>query len=405
MVCSNCGEELKEGSVYCSRCGQEAQIVSDINILEDEFLRDLMDEQLRPESDTEKTEDSEQEVLEEKERIRHKEERNREKRKKKYKRMLFTLLVILAVALLSVFSAVRYRHNHSADYLLTKAEEAYTQKNYQNAQTFLDKLFAFDADNIEGLLLSARIDVAQKEYDTAETLYMQVLTLDQNNYEAYEGLIEVYDILGRTDLILALMDDVSDADLLALFEDYIIPTPEFSVESGSYSEYFTVDITAEKSLQIYYTLDGSTPDTTDTLYTDPIEISEQGTIMLTAVCADADGNLSEPVSAVYKVTLNPPEAPTVSPDGGQFTSPETITVSVPSGVTVYYTWDNTTPTTSSDKYTGPLEMPEGNHILSLIAVDEYGMVSDVVKYNYIYYPEESDDTQETNETDVSETSE
>ena len=44
MVCSKCGAELKEGCVYCSQCGQEAQIVSEINILEDDLLREIMDD-------------------------------------------------------------------------------------------------------------------------------------------------------------------------------------------------------------------------------------------------------------------------------------------------------------------------------------------------------------------------
>ena len=45
MVCSKCGAELKEGCVYCSQCGQEAQIVSEINILEDDLLREIMDDE------------------------------------------------------------------------------------------------------------------------------------------------------------------------------------------------------------------------------------------------------------------------------------------------------------------------------------------------------------------------
>ena len=44
MVCSKCGAKLKEGCVYCSQCGQEAQIVSEINILEDDLLREIMDD-------------------------------------------------------------------------------------------------------------------------------------------------------------------------------------------------------------------------------------------------------------------------------------------------------------------------------------------------------------------------
>ena len=44
MKCANCGAELKVGCVYCSVCGTEAQIVSDYNLLEDDFLRGLLKE-------------------------------------------------------------------------------------------------------------------------------------------------------------------------------------------------------------------------------------------------------------------------------------------------------------------------------------------------------------------------
>ncbi|MCD8149945.1 MAG: chitobiase/beta-hexosaminidase C-terminal domain-containing protein [Clostridiales bacterium] len=391
MVCSKCGAELKEGCVYCSKCGQEAQIVSEINILEDDLLLDLMDEKVSPDDETGGVKPDNTPA--ERERLRRREEKRREKKRKKRRRTAILLVVILAVVLVGGVSLWKYQQNHSPEYLLTQAEEAYGQKNYKSALEYLEKLYALDEDNVEGLLLNGQICLAQKSYEDAETLFLHVLELETENQEAYEGLIRTYDAQDRTDLILALMDGVTDEEILALFEDYIIPTPQIEVESGSYSEYFTVKITAEKkTLDIYYTLDGSTPTTDDTLYEEPVEISEQGTIILIAICADEDGNCSEPVSAVYKVALEAPDTPTVSPDGGQYTSPVSITVSVPSGTTVYYTWDNSTPTASSSRYTGPLEMPEGNNILSLIAIDEYGMKSEVLKCNYIYYPEAADDS-------------
>ena len=129
-----------------------------------------------------------------------------------------------------------------------------------------------------------------------------------------------------------------------------------------------------------------------------MEISEQGTIVLTAVCMDQNGEYSEPVSAEYKVKLNMPDMPTVSPDGGQFSMPATVTVNVPEGTTVYYTWDGSEPGEDSARYTGPIDIPEGNNILSLVAIDKNGMKSKVLKCNYIYYPESS--SAESAETDA-----
>ena len=44
MKCAKCGAEIRPGCVYCSNCGQEAQIVNEINILEDDLLRSMLDE-------------------------------------------------------------------------------------------------------------------------------------------------------------------------------------------------------------------------------------------------------------------------------------------------------------------------------------------------------------------------
>ena len=44
MKCANCGAEIKVGCIYCSVCGKEAQIVSDYNLLEDDFLRNVLKE-------------------------------------------------------------------------------------------------------------------------------------------------------------------------------------------------------------------------------------------------------------------------------------------------------------------------------------------------------------------------
>lgn len=100
-----------------------------------------------------------------------------------------------------------------------------------------------------------------------------------------------------------------------------------------------------------------------------------------------DDKTSQVVEKNYKITYADPDYPVVTPSGGSFTTPTTITVEVPEGASVYYTWDGTTPTQASAKYTGPIEMMEGNNILSLILVDKHGKTSDVLECNYKYIPQ------------------
>ena len=400
MRCAKCGAELNKGAVYCSRCGQEVQVVSDLSVLEEDYLRSLVEDKTR--ADFGDGEDTYSEKDREFLRMREekKEKRRLEQIKKKRRRRLIILIVMIAAAAAVAFGFFRYRRNHSAEYLLGQAQTEYTRKDYKEALTYLDRVLALDEDNIDALLMYAKILAAQKDYDAAEEQYLTLIEMDPSNTDAWQGLLKLYDDQGLYDRILALMEEVTDEDILALFDDYVAPAPEISVESGTYSDYFTVEITAEeKNLRIYYTLDGSTPTEEDTLYTEPVEISEEGVITLTAVCVDKDGKYSAAVSEVYTVSLETPVQPTVYPSGGTYTVPTTVVVTVPSGTTVYYTWNNTTPTSYSTRYTGPITIPEGNNILSLVAIDENGMSSSVLKCNYIYYPSSSTETDSETEND------
>lgn len=394
MVCSKCGAVLKKGKVYCSRCGQEAQIVSDVHILEDDLLREMMDDQ-----DPQEVKERGRSSSGNKKKKDGNRKRETKKKQKKIRRNLIVCIVVLAAAAAAVLGIIKYNQNHSVGYLMKKAGEANSQKDYKTALDYLDRVLLLDEDNAAALLMAGEINTAMKDYDTAEKQLLTVLEMGgAPSPEAYQYLITIYEAQGQKGKILALAEDISDEEILALFEDYIVPVPEIDMESGVYSEFFTVEITAPKrNLKIYYTLDGTTPTKEDTLYEEPIEISEQGEIVLSAVCMDKEGNYSETVAAEYEVELDIPDMPRVSPDGGQFSTPVTVTVTVPKGAEVYYTWDGSAPGKGSSKYTGPIDVPEGNNILSLVAIGSNGMKSEVLKCNYIYYPEDDsrNDPEET----------
>lgn len=381
MKCAKCGAEIRTGCVYCSNCGEEAQIVTEIHVLEDDLLRAMLEER-------EAKEKEEAEASEKKKRADEVQKKKLREKRRRNKRTLIILIIVLAAACAAAFILVRYRQNSSVDYLMDKASAAYDQKDYQMALDYLDKALELDENYEDALLMEGKIHTLMKDDDQAEEVFFKVISLNPVCREAYEYLLELYDKNGSYEKIVSLRDDVTDADILKLFEEFIVAPPTIDKESGKYSEFFETEISASANdVEIYYTLDGTIPTKKDEKYEKAIEISEQGKITLTAVCMDSKGNYSEPVTAEYNIELEAPDMPQVSPDGGQFTTPQTISVSVPKGISVYYTWDGSTPTGQSEKYTDPLEMPEGNNILSLIAIDEYGMESEVVKCNYIYYPE------------------
>ena len=89
-----------------------------------------------------------------------------------------------------------------------------------------------------------------------------------------------------------------------------VATPTFSPKAGRYSEAQTVTISCETSgSTIYYTLDGTAPTTSSSVYSQPLTISETTTIKAIAV---ADGEESATATAKYTIgqTASDPTATT-----------------------------------------------------------------------------------------------
>lgn len=131
-------------------------------------------------------------------------------------------------------------------------------------------------------------------------------------------------------------------------------TPTIAPGTGGYTTTQNVTIWySTAGSAIYYTLDGSTPTTNSTLYTDPFVVSSSGTVKAIAVAA---GYLNSAVaSATY--TLPPPPAakPVISPGTGTYTTTQTVTITdATSGAVIYYTTDGSTPTSNSSVYSAPI---------------------------------------------------
>ena len=115
-------------------------------------------------------------------------------------------------------------------------------------------------------------------------------------------------------------------------------------------------ISTTNDAAIYYTTDGSTPTTSSNAYKGPITVSASETVKAVAVAP------GYPLSAVGSATYNLGKA-AATPVA---TSTITITEAT-SGVTVYYTTNGSTPTSSSTKYTGPVTV-SASEVLKFIAI-------------------------------------
>ena len=115
---------------------------------------------------------------------------------------------------------------------------------------------------------------------------------------------------------------------------------------------------------IYYTTDGSTPTTASTKYTAPFTVQPNTTIKAVAYNGS---NYSDVVSYSYDGTL---QAPTIG-----ISKNGVVTITGPNGSTIYYTTDESTPTTASTQYTASFTTTNGTIIK---AISVYGSVTSSV---------------------------
>ena len=165
-----------------------------------------------------------------------------------------------------------------------------------------------------------------------------------------------------------------------------VETPVITPDTASFATSTTVTITdATAGAAIYYTTDGSIPTAASTLYTGPVTVSTDETI---SAIGSATGYLQSPVATGTYTCTNQVPTPHVSPLGGVYYSPETITITDPSSAaTIYYTTDESTPTTASNLYKGGFSLPSGETTVSAIATETGFKPSEVFSRSYQYTPE------------------
>jgi hypothetical protein len=154
------------------------------------------------------------------------------------------------------------------------------------------------------------------------------------------------------------------------------------------ADYILSMSTATAGATIYYTTDGNIPDRFNGTKFDkelPIDL-EEGKTVVKAALVDDEGRIGKVYTKKYEISFIKPEDPKINPESGRFTVPSQITILADGNCRLYYTWDGTDPTVESSEYTGPINIPEGNNVLSVVAIDKYGMSSNVVRQNYIYEP-------------------
>ena len=407
MKCRYCGFEIPEGELYCKRCGKEVRIVPDYNPLDDmltahikvgvnddadieeDYLNDFEGKDtsdMRKRQNTGRVRDTSARrnttgrMMSEKERRRRNAERKKAALRKKRRRVL----AVIAVILIAIIALCVVLYQNSYQGIINKGYKAIENQKYNNAVTYFEKAISKDKKKADAYTGLSKVYIKQDQVDKGEQVFLDAIDEQPKNADIYEACIQFYIDTKQQMSIPVLLEDADDSVTEALAE-YVISEPKFSLDDEEvYEDVQQLELTSDEET-IYYTTDGTEPTTSSVKYSEPIQLSE-GQTTVRAISVNKKGIPSKAAERVYTVEFPIEDAPAVSPSTGQYEQPVQIEIKVPEGYEAYYTMNGDDPTTASKKYTGPVDMPEGETLFKAVLVNSKGRLSGVTTRNYMYEP-------------------
>ena len=402
MKCPACNAEIKEGSLYCEKCGEDIHIVPDFEPEIEDTCRQTIESMTKGIFHAKEIIRTEEPVMAEVPQAGH--EDNAYHGKGIPKPLIFSLiglafaLIIGTVVCLTVYFT-------SDGYKRKCADEAYALCDYAKASMLYRELLGKDRFNIE--LKEIYAECINGEGNTDEYIN-QLLEIADSSYStagqkmtAYEKVIAIYD--ERQDYDKA-REIVELAGLTDVHKEFYCNDPVILPEEGKYDLPQYLVIEGDEDAEIRYTVTcengvNASVIAEDEIYTDKILLSE-GIFRISAYAVNERGIISETVKAVISIAPPPPAKPEVFPKPGEYFEPRKIKIldyEPESGDRIFFTIDGSMPNTESYEYTEEMVLLPGMHEYRFIRINEKGIISDTVDgvYNLILEcnipPEEAHD--------------
>lgn len=409
MKCRYCGQPIADDQLRCEYCGNEVCIVPEYNPLE-EMLAEQVRASINNQNPTgnmgresRKTQTNRNVTArgtagkntgrttgklspDEREQRRRQAERRKALKRKKRRKLLMMLFGILA--LIVVGSILLYFNSYTG--IVRKGDKAFASGDLVTAEACYTRAITKNEKKREAYDGLSKVYVQNHETTKAEELFLDAIESQEKNSDLYEACIEFYLDTKQEMKIPELMEDAPET-VCEKLEEYVVEKPTFSLDDKeTFDDVQQLTLEASQKTAIYYTTDGTEPTTSSIKYTEPIQIGE-GETNIKAIAVNQKGVPSLAESKKYVVEFPMVDAPAVSPSTGQYEQNMSIEIKVPEGYDAYYTMDGTEPTTASTKYSGPINMPEGDILFKAILVNASGRVSGITTRNYVLdLPEEEE---------------
>lgn len=370
MKCPNCGEELKEGYLYCEKCGEEIRIVPDFEPeIENSIIETLsaVAEDVSPEEKAEVvlTDEIPEDIP-----------------ISSTKRLVITLslFLVLVIGLVVVYFIRPVYMEETLQDKIDHAKIAYTNGEYTEAANLYDDVLKKQKDS-ETVIAFADCLYEIGETDRALSNYYAAIDMDPENEMAYARIISMYESEEAYEEINALLNNSKSEKIRTEFQNYLAITPVYNYEGGHYNQVIPLKITAPTTGDVYYTLNGTDPMRYGMLYTTPIFL-RSGVYNVRSVYINDFGICSDYASEEFVIEGTKPQEPEIELESGIYTTPQKISVKVPQGCTVYYSTNGSIPDENAFIYGEPIPMKEGVSNYRFVAINEEGVCSEAVARSY-----------------------
>jgi hypothetical protein len=154
--------------------------------------------------------------------------------------------------------------------------------------------------------------------------------------------------------------------------------------AGMYTSAQTITITeAIPGATIYYWATGLVSTNGFVPYTGPIALTEGGVETIQAYATETGYQQTNSVSETYTLVLPATATPTISLVAGYYAGPQTATLSdSDSTASIYYTTNGTTPSVTSNLYSGPITVASSETLVA-VAISSGHSYSGIVSAQYV----------------------
>lgn len=172
-----------------------------------------------------------------------------------------------------------------------------------------------------------------------------------------------------------------------------IAKPTITPSSGTYTSAQTVTITNNaEGATVYYTIDGSVPTALSSVYSNPFELSKNGTYTVKAIAINGDEKSSVVTSNIV-INIHVDAPVFTETDGTTFSEPYTIHLTSAQGTTIYYTTGTASPIDENGNLSADAKVYNTTTgianltkevTINAVAIDNGGNYSETVKATYLY---------------------